>query len=271
MDKYVHYLNYKLSEDLLKKKHMEITNISEEIVNITPANSYMIDNNTIHFKLFTNKASIHTVETMKNLRKGGLFLKLSSNQVDKNSVFCVQVPSIIANTNKNDLIQNLCEQNKDLIVLDTYVPPSKNVNNTSIKITLLTQTMVSNVLNNGIRILDNYIDECQISRAKILKTIQCSKCNEYGHGQIACKSQVKVCPHFTENHSLKDCKNKENIPICCNCGKEHRASSNRCEIRKKHIGVPTGKDDKKYNFIKNPESNYNNKIFRGAPIPPTNP
>ena len=88
MDKYVHYLNYSLSKELKKKKLMEITNIYEEIVHITPANSYMLDNNIVHIKLITNKAIIHNVETMSKLRNAGLLLKLSSNQMDKNSVFC---------------------------------------------------------------------------------------------------------------------------------------------------------------------------------------
>lgn len=272
MDKFVHYFNYKLSEELLKKKIMENTNIYEEIVHITPANSYMLDNNILHIKLITNKAIIHTVEIMNKLRNAGFYLKLSPNQMDKNSVFCVQVPQTVAQTSKNDLIQNICEQNTDLIVLDTYVPPSKNENFTSIKITLLTQTMVSNVLNNGLKILDNFIDDCQISRAKILKTIQCSKCNDYGHGLNACKSQVKKCPHCTANHSLKECNNKNDKPICCNCGKDHRASSNRCEVRRKYIGVPTGKDDRKYNFVKNPESSHSTKIYyKPAPTPASNP
>ena len=42
-----------------------------------------------------------------------------------------------------------------------YVPPIKNNKNTAIKITVLTQPMVTNILNNGIKILNTRIDESQ--------------------------------------------------------------------------------------------------------------
>ena len=42
----------------------------------------------------------------------------------------------------------------------------------------------------------------------------------------------------------------------------------RCPIRKKYIEVPVAKDDKKFNYFKNPESNINNNIkFMPAPQP----
>ena len=110
--------------------------------------------------------------------------------------------------------------------------------------------MINLVLQKGIKILANHLDDSQITRARILKTIQCSKCNKYGHGLNTCKSPYKVCPHCTRNHNLKECNYKEESPKCCNCGKDHRASSNKCNIRKKHTDIPTSESDKAYNFIK---------------------
>ena len=271
-NRYYHYFNYRLIEDVCKKQLMEIINLYEEVVRITPANSYMIETSTIHFKLITSKEIIHTVDIMKRLRAKGFNLKLSSNQMDRNSVFCAYAPGGLIDMQKSDIINNISDHNKNITILDIYIPPSKNNNSTGIKITLLTQAMVNHVLKNGIKMLGNHIDDSQISRARILKTIQCSKCNKYGHGMNTCKSATKVCPHCTNNHSLKDCNKKDENPKCCNCGKDHRASSNRCNIRKKYIGIPTSENDKTYNFIKNPESNISdNLVYFPAPATTYNP
>ena len=179
LNRYFHYFNYKMNDDLLRKDIMEVINIYEELIGVTPANSYKVDTTTIHMKLVTNKEIIHTVDTIKRLRLKGFTLKLSSNQMDKNSVFCAQAPSAIKDMLKSDVINNISEQNKNLKVLDIYIPPSNTNKSTGIKITLLTQAMVNQVLKDGIKILANYIDDSQITRARILKTIQCSKCNKY--------------------------------------------------------------------------------------------
>ena len=271
-NKYYHYFNYNLNETLLKKPLMEIINIYEEIIGITPANSYMIEKSTIHFKLITIKETIHTVDTIKRLRNKGFNLKLSSNQMNRNSIFCTQAPSGIRDMTKEDVINDISSQNKDLTILDIYIPPSNNNTSTGIKISLLTQAMVNQVLENGLKILANQLDDSQITRAKILKTIQCTKCYKYGHGLNTCKSPFKVCPHCTKNHNLKECNYKEDSPKCCNCGKDHRASSNKCNIRKKYIGIPKNGSDKAYNFITNPESNINEHLtYYPAPPPTFNP
>ena len=144
---------------------MERINIYEEIIGITPANSYMIGKSTKHFKLITSREIIHTVEIMKKLRTKGFKLKLSSNQMHRNSVFCAQAHSGIKDMLKNDFIYTISELNKNLTLLDIYIPPSNNSTSTGIKITLLPQTMVNQVLKKVIKILANYIDHSQITRA----------------------------------------------------------------------------------------------------------
>ena len=101
--------------------------------------------------------------------------------------------------------------------------------------------MVSHILAKGIKILNSFIDQSRITRAKMLNTIQCAKCNKFNHGQNSCKNIEFICPHCAQNHNLKSCTNKNKTSTCCNCSKDHRATSNNCAIKKKYIGIPKGK------------------------------
>ena len=267
-NKYYHNFYYKLNEDNCKLNPMELSNIYETIIHITPAQCYKVETTTLLINLVINQETIHTVNSVNNLRKKGFNLKLSSKQMDMNSIFCSNIPIAAANMDKNNLINNITNDNKDIIILDTYIPPTNNANTTAIKITLLTQSMVSHILANGIKILNNFIDQSRITRAKMLNTLQCTKCNKFNHGQNSCKNIEFVCPHCAQNHSLKSCTNKNKTPTCCNCSKDHRATSNRCTIKKKYIGIPKGKEDLNFNIIRNPESNF--KYYQ-APEPSSNP
>ena len=223
-NKCFHHFNDKVSENLKRQNINIISNKYEAITGVTPTQIYMVDNSTLYINLVTPREIIHNISTANKLRELGLSLKLSSNQMDKNSVFCSNAPKELANMEHNDIIKNLSDLNKELVILDAYVSPIKNNKNAAIKITVLTQTMISDILNNGIKVLNTRIDESLITRAKILNTIQCTKCFNYGHNYDRCKNQNHTCPHCTQNHILKNCPNKKSPAICCNCKNEHRAT-----------------------------------------------
>src|SRR5699024_8540957 len=50
--------------------------------------------------------------------------------------------------------------------------------------------------------------------------IQCFKCLRYGHSKNLCKNKLR-CPRCLEEHELKDCTNKEVLPVCLHCKGAH--------------------------------------------------
>ena len=82
----------------------------------------------------TGSGPTNTVDIMQKLRNKGFTLKLSSNQMDRNSVFCAQAPSGIRDMPKEEVINKISGQNKDLTILGIYIPPSNNNTSTGIKI-----------------------------------------------------------------------------------------------------------------------------------------
>ena len=66
---------------------------------------------------------------------------------------------------------------------------------------------------------------------------QCYKCQKYGHIARVCTAQSPRCCLCEETHLSKLCqekkeKNKDKKIKCANCGKEHHASSTKCQKRK---------------------------------------
>ena len=113
---------------------MELSNIYESIIHITPAQCYKVEGTTLNINLVTEQETIHTVNSV-NLRKKGFNLKLSSKQMDMNSIFSSNIPIEAARIDKNNLINKITSANKDIIILDTYIPPTNNANTTAKKIT----------------------------------------------------------------------------------------------------------------------------------------
>lgn len=61
------------------------------------------------------------------------------------------------------------------------------------------------------------------------KTIQCYRCQKWGHAQRYCHGQIK-CVKCGDNHSYKKCERdptKED-PKCANCGGDHTANYKKC-------------------------------------------
>ena len=71
--------------------------------------------------------------------------------------------------------------------------------------------MASIAITKGFKILNKYINPTQLSRSKVLNTVQCSKCQDFNHGYNGCKNVKHVCPHCSLDHELKNCINKTNL------------------------------------------------------------
>ena len=100
--------------------------------------------------------------------------------MNRNSIFCNSGPALMANLNKENIMEELSNTNPNLTILDLYVIPPKNIQQKliSFKITLLTQQMVSVALEKFINAYGHYLDSSKISRAKQLTKTQCSECRK---------------------------------------------------------------------------------------------
>ena len=266
---YIHHFRYTISKDLQPqiKDTLFITSNYDKITGVTPTQIIPQDQSILYIKVVTTQEIVHTAKTTLELKKFGLTLKLNSTQMDKNTIFCNSGPALMANINKERIMEELTTTNPNLTILDVYVIPPKNIQQklVSFKVTLLTQQMVSDALEKGLKAYGHFLDSSKISRAKQLTKTQCSKCNSIGHGASKCKGQM-VCPHCAGNHSIKDCNNKADPPLCSNCGGNHRATSNSCSYKKKYLSIPPS-NNIVTQYFKNPESNYSYP----APPPTTNP
>ena len=60
------------------------------------------------------------------------------------------------------------------------------------------------------------------------RPMRCTKCQRFGHTHKRCRSNQSVCVQCgCEGHIMSQCNDS---PKCVNCGKEHRASSNKCQV-----------------------------------------
>ena len=270
--KYVHNFKYNYDHTKSQIVHLpELANTYEKIIGLTPTQfDWKDDMKTLVVTILNNKEIIHTVGILDNLARYGISPKLNSIQTDKNSIFCLNGPTVLFKHDKNLIIDNINDDNKNIFVVDCYVIPAKNENqkSASIKLTLATQAMTNMVISHGIKLYNKYINPTLITRSKVLNTTQCSKCQKFEHGYNACKNVNHVCPHCTGDHEIKNCNNKNQIAKCNNCGGSHRTTSNICPIKQKFLIIPTTNTDiHNSNSLRvNPES-----TFIEAPIPINNP
>ena len=272
---YMHTFRYSFDKNKIKSSTDNIDLIAhryDRIMGITPTQFDFVDNNsTCMVTILSSKETLHTPENLKHLDTIGLTLKLNSNQSEKNSLFCINGPLRMRDTPKQQLIKNINKDNPHIYILDIYILPLKSPNQRtlSFKLTIATQKMTNYIIQNGLHICQSYVNPTQLSRSKVLNTIQCSKCQNYTHGYNNCKSIKNICPHCTLDHELKACPNKSNPSLCNNCKGNHRTTSNNCPIRRKFLIIPrTHKDINTQNSLrKNPESSY----FSEAPPPTFNP
>lgn len=79
---------------------------------------------------------------------------------------------------------------------------------------------------------------------ELVQTIQCFRCQRYGHISRECTHQVR-CKHCTEQHESHKCTKSNELPVCANCmdanktGEHykihHRATDHSCQSRAQRI------------------------------------
>ena len=201
--------------------------------NTIPTQCYFVNDNTALFIKFpqgTDMDKWHNSKNLKSLKSLGLTLKLSSMQLDKNSVFINSAPEAIFNQSTEALLDHINESNPNIQALSAYVPPKRGHIQKlgSVKLTLVTRNMVNSILSFGIRIAGCHIEPGSIRQAHYLKEQQCSYCYRFHQGR--CQAEFPNCPNCSQHHSRHQCREKE-ILKCINCSMPHKATSNNCRIR----------------------------------------
>lgn len=201
--------------------------------NIIPTQCYFVNDNSALFVKFPQGTEIdkwHNTKNLKSLNNMGLTPKLSSFQLDKNSVFINSAPEAIFNQTTEALLEHINEANPNILALSAYVPPKRGHFQKlgSVKLTLVTRNMVNSVLSYGIRIAGCHIEPGSIRQAHYLKEQQCTFCYHFHHGK--CQAEFPNCPNCSQHHSRHQCREKEFLK-CINCRMPHKATSNNCRIR----------------------------------------
>ena len=252
---YHHHFNYLISnvEDDISLYRDKYT----QIVGISPETFRFKDKNLLYVKIHSDRKVIHNIDNISELKRYGMELKLSTQQLDQNSVFCLGIPAGITKVKKEKIISNINSNHPDLKVMDVFVLPLKTREQkiTSIKISFATQIMVSHAMGQGIKIINHSIPITNIKRAKILGSPQCMRCYAFTHETYNCKNKLK-CLHCSEEHFYKNCPNKGKSPTCTNCSGGHKPNSNRCPTRKQYLIIPKTNSDPDIKIIKNPESSF---------------
>ena len=102
-----------------------------------------------------------------------------------------------------------------------------------LKIRFQTQQMEQLALDNGIRILHQFIPKWNIEKEVIIRLNPCRNrnCFHYDHKLKECKNEKKLrCTFCAGEHRQHDCKTQQ--AKCINCGGPHRTLAASCKIRK---------------------------------------
>lgn len=174
---------------------------------------------------------IERIRAHQGLVKAGL--KVEENPKVNPRLIVHGIPmDMTADDIKNELIAQNLEQDdgKNLKVVYKY-PPKKNVRYTSC--VLEVTPAIRNVLLDGGRVFLRYA-ACNV--ADYIRVLQCYKCLQFGHIAVDCKSNP-ACGHCAGEHELRDCKKKNQSPVCLNCKQikthniDHEATdSKKCAI-----------------------------------------
>jgi len=122
---------------------------------------------------------------------------------------------------KKELIAQNLNNDKDveLQIIYIYKPkPNKTVTSCVIEVS---PEVRKRLLANG-RI---YLRFSACTFTDHVRVLQCYRCMTFGHIARDCKS-APVCGHCSEQHEMKDCKNKAQPPLCCNCSRTSKRSTN---------------------------------------------
>ena len=221
---------------LRDKQEMDYyTNIIFEITHVMPAQCYMVNSDTglyIRYLQGTDMNIINGANNLRKLKELGIMPKLSPKQIEENTIFVNSAPKKIFTMTSEELTIQINTDNKNIIALNSFVPPPKiqNQNLGSIKITLSTRNMVHSALSYGIRILGCIMEPHNIKQGHYLKVPQCTFCYRF-HNTRACEHINPSCPNCAQKHRRFQCPNKEGPWRCINCKGQHKATSNYCPDR----------------------------------------
>ncbi|XP_023216732.1 uncharacterized protein LOC111619282 [Centruroides sculpturatus] len=79
--------------------------------------------------------------------------------------------------------------------------------------------------------------KCRVS--DFCPVLQCFHCCRYGHSTKSCSQPTPTCSHCSEEHTFKQCNNKEKPAVCCNYRQEkaenttHNAQDGSCQVYKR--------------------------------------
>ena len=141
-------------------------------------------------------------------------------------------PKAIFELDPEQMLHTINMDNHNIIAINTYVPPPRtpDQNLGSIKISMITRSMVNSAMTFGIRVLGCRMLPSDIKQGQYLTTPQCNFCQRF-HNHNQCEKLLPSCPNCALKHKRFQCTNKKGPFKCVNCNGPHKATSNYCYIR----------------------------------------
>ena len=210
-----------------------------ERTGLLPSQCYKINDEKDLFVKFLKGAKEKLILGANNLKKFneiGLEVKLTSDQIDKNTIFVNSAPISILDTDPETLLKELNNDNPKMLALNIFAPPLKSYKQrlTTIKITLVSRIMVNSCFKYGVEIKGCLIPSNNIKQGLYLKNPQRQNCLGF-HTNNQCTKEFPTCAHCGGKQKKYLCDSKNPRPHCINCRGPHRATSNNCPIRKEHL------------------------------------
>ena len=152
------------------------------------------------------------------------------------TVVVKQLDYMIDSFNDEEIIDSIEILNKWAKVESIYKIPSTSK---ILKIRFKTQQMAQLALDNGIKILHQYISKWNVEKEVFVRLNPCRNCFQYDHKLKDCKLEKKSrCTFCAGEHRQHECKAKQ--ALCINCGGPHRTLAATCKIRKDLIKKRSG-------------------------------
>ena len=152
------------------------------------------------------------------------------------TVVVKQLDYMIDSFNDEEIIDSIENLNKWAKVESIYKIPSTSK---ILKIRFKTQQMAQLALDNGVKILHQYISKWNVEKEVFVRLNPCRNCFQYDHKLKDCILEKKSrCTFCAGEHRQHECKAKQ--ALCINCGGPHRTLAATCKIRKDLIKKRSG-------------------------------